>query len=121
FFQAAREDGFRPIREDVRLQGFFQGKLALGRRSDVFFSFTGVRSNRGADDDATAVFGLDTGFPILLRQFTPAPDPTLTNRFWLTETTVGAKHQWRPGSVLTASVRRNDFEQIDERPFATKS
>jgi tetratricopeptide (TPR) repeat protein len=121
FFQAAREDGFRTNRQDDRLQGFFQGKLSFGSRSDVFFSFSGVRSNEGADDDATAVFGLDTGFPIILRQFTPVPDPTLTNRFWLTETTVGAKHQWRPGSVLTASVRRNDFEQIEERPLATKS
>ena len=36
---------------DDRLQGFFQGKLALGRRSDLFFSFTGVRNETGASTD----------------------------------------------------------------------
>ena len=41
----------------------------------------------------------------------PTPDPNRTNRFMDAEITLGFKHQWRAGSVLTASARYDDLEQ----------
>jgi tetratricopeptide (TPR) repeat protein len=113
FLEVSQQNGARPTKDDDRLQGFFQGKLALGPRSDLFMTFSGVRSNTGASESATRVFGVETGRPVILRQFT-TPDPTLTNRFTDAESTLGLKHQWRPGSALTASVRYDRLEQTDE-------
>lgn len=120
FLEMAQQNGARPTRGDDRLQGFFQGKLALGRRSDLFMSFNGVRRNNGADDSAVDILGLATGRPVILRLFT-APDPLLTNRFTDAESTLGLKHQWRPGSALTASVRYDRFELTDENPRSAES
>jgi cytochrome c-type biogenesis protein CcmH/NrfG len=120
FFQAARQEGSRTGREDDRVQGFYQGKLSLGRRSDLFLSVSIVRDNAGAPENATRLFGLESATPVILRQFT-LPNPTQTNRFNDTETGVGLKHQWRPGSALTASVRYDELEQSDERPGSTTS
>lgn len=120
FLQRSREDGARPDRADDRWQGFFQGKVALGRRSDVFFSFTGVDDDSGADDDNTRVFGLDVGTPVIVRQFAPA-DPGTTNEFSDNETTIGVKHEWRPGAVLTAVGRYDDLERRSTRVGALTS
>lgn len=114
FIEGSRQDGARPIRADDRVQGFFQGKVALGRRSDLFFSFSGVDDESGASESDTVLRGLDSSTPVILRQFT-TPDPRLTNRFKDSETTLGLKHQWRPGSVLTAVGRYDELERIASR------
>ena len=116
FIEFAQQNGARPLKDDDRLQGFFQGKLALGRRSDLFATFSGVRRSSGADVVTTTSLGLQTGRPVIMRQFT-TPDPTLTSRFTDAETTVGLKHLWRPWAALTASVRYDRFELTDEDPF----
>ncbi|MCA1560844.1 MAG: FecR domain-containing protein [Acidobacteria bacterium] len=121
FFQAARQEGSRTAKEDDRTQGFFQGKLALGRRSDLFLSFSIVRDNAGGPENIPRLFGSETATPVILRQFTTTPNRTQTTRFNDTETALGLKHQWRPGSTLTASVRYDELEQADERPGATTS
>lgn len=120
FFQAALQEGSRTAKKDDRVQGFFQGKLALGRRTDLFLSYSLVRDNTGAPENTTQLFGAETTTPVILRQFT-TPNRTQTNRFNDTETGLGFKHSWRPGSALTASVRYDDLEQVDERPGATSS
>jgi tetratricopeptide (TPR) repeat protein len=118
FFQAAREGGSRLAQDDDRIQGFFQGKLSFTSRSDLFLSFNGVRSNAGASETGTRIFGTDVFNSVILRQFTATPDRTLTNRFYRTETAVGLKHQWRAGSAFTAAVRYEDMEQTEVSPVA---
>ena len=121
FFQAARQSGTRLDAGDDRMQGFYQGKLALGRRSDLFLNFSLVRDETGPAENSPQVFGLDTQAPVILRQFVPPANRTLTNRFSDTETTLGVKHQWRQGSALTASVRYDDLEQRVTRPTSSTS
>jgi cytochrome c-type biogenesis protein CcmH/NrfG len=121
FFQAARQEGSRIVKDDDRVQGFYQGKLALDRRTDLFFSIGLVRDNTGAPENIARLFGGQTETPVILRQFTSSPNRTQTMRFSDTETTLGLKRQWRPGSALTASLRYDDLEQEDERPGATTS
>ena len=110
FIERGRRDGARPDRPDDRVQGFLQGKLALPRRSDVFFSFTRVDEDEGDSENHTVLLGRGEGAPVILQQFTTR-DPRRTNVFKDTETTVGFKHEWRAGSVLTAAVRHVDLEQ----------
>jgi tetratricopeptide (TPR) repeat protein len=119
FLQASRENGSRPNRDDDRVQGFFQGKLSFTPRSDLFWSFSGVRSNAGAAETTTRVFGEDVFNAVILRQFAPSPEPTETSRFRQAETTIGFKHQWRAGSAFTAAARHQDLEQRTELPAST--
>ena len=119
FFQGASESGARVDRDDNRWQGFFQGKLSLSPRSDVFVSYSGVSDDEGASETTTRVFGNDLFDAIILRQFTLTPDRTTTNRFRRHEGTVGWKHQWHAGSVLTAAVRYDDLEQTVIQPLST--
>ncbi len=114
FIQRSRRDSARPNIADDRVQGFFQSKVALGRRSDLLFSFSGVDDESGADESDVVLLGLDVGMPVILRQFT-TPDPRRTNRFKDAETTLGLKHQWRPGSVVTAIGRYDDLERSATR------
>lgn len=121
FFQAARQSGTRLETDDDRMQGFFQGKLALGSRSDLFFNFSLVRDETGPAENSTQLFGLETGAPVILRQFVPPANRTISNRFSDTESTLGVKHHWRPGSTLTASIRYDDLEQRVTRPTSATS
>lgn len=114
FFQGSRRSGARPNVADDRIQGFFQSKVALGRGSDLFFSFSGVDDTSGASESDTVLFGLDVGTPVILQQFT-TPNPNLTTRYRDAETTLGLKHQWRPGSVLTAIGRYDELERRSSR------
>lgn len=110
FFQAATQEGTRLDTDDDRIQGFYQGKLALGRRSDLFFSVSLVRDEKGPSENSPQLYGLQAGSPVLLRQFIPPANRTEANHFDDTETTLGVKHVWRPGSVLTASARYDELE-----------
>ena len=121
FFQAARESGSRLARDDDRMQGFFQGKLSFTPWTDLFFSFSGVRSHAGAPETVTRIFGQDVFNAVILRQFTASPDRLETNRYHQAETTVGLKHQWRAGSTFTAALRYEDMEQRTERPDSTSA
>jgi tetratricopeptide (TPR) repeat protein len=121
FFQGARQSGTRLETDDDRMQGFFQGKLALGSRSDVFFNFSLVRDEQGPAENSTQLFGLETGAPVILRQFVPPANRTISNRFSDTESTLGVKHQWGQGSALTASVRYDELEQRSTRPTSSTS
>jgi Tfp pilus assembly protein PilF len=120
FLQRSREGGARLDRPDSRWQGFFQAKLALARKTDLFFSFSGVDDDSGADDDETQVFGLDAGTPVIVRQF-QTPDPNRTIEFSDNETTLGFKHEWQPGAVLTAVGRYDDLERRATRVGARTS
>lgn len=121
FVQLARQNGTRLTERDDRVQAFFQGKLALARRSDLFFSFVGVRNETGASTDTTRTFGLDVGAPVIVRQFDERPDSSITSRITNTETSLGLRHQWRPGSALTAAVTYNSITRVEDRPFAFTS
>jgi tetratricopeptide (TPR) repeat protein len=121
FVEFAQQDGSRPEVRDDRLQVFFQGKVSLGRQSDLFGSFVAVRNETGASLDTTKVFGENTLTPIILRQFNPSPNPLLATRVDNTETTLGLKHQWRLGSALTAAVVYNAITQVEENPFSFRS
>ncbi|MGQ0734812.1 MAG: TonB-dependent receptor domain-containing protein [Acidobacteriota bacterium] len=115
FAQGSVQDGARPARADDRQQAFLQSKVALGRQSDLFFSLSGVDDNSGVSQASTQVFGLDTETPVILRRFILDRDPRQTIRFTDTEATLGIKHQWRPGAILTSSVRYDDIERVAER------
>jgi tetratricopeptide (TPR) repeat protein len=119
FFQASRENGSRLDRLDDRIQGFFQGKVSFTSESDLFWSFSGVRTNAGAPEVTTRLFGQDASNVVILRQFTPSPDPAETDRYHETEATVGFRHQWRAGSALTAVARYDEVEQRTELPVST--
>jgi tetratricopeptide (TPR) repeat protein len=101
FIQKRRNDGPRPNVPDERIQGFLQAKVALGRRSDLFFTFSGVDADSGADETSAAVFGSGTLTPVIVSQYV-TPDPRVALGFEDSETTLGFKHAWRPGAVLTA-------------------
>jgi tetratricopeptide (TPR) repeat protein len=121
FFQTSRQSGARLDQDDERLQGFFQGKLSLTKGSDLFMSYSGVRDEDGASETTTRIVGDDVFNAVIVRQFTSAPDRTLTNRFTRQEGTLGLKHQWRPGAILTAVARYDSFEQTVELPLTTRS
>lgn len=110
FIEGFRRDGGRPGVADDRVQGFAQGKIALGRRSDLFFNFSAVDDERGELGTKTVVVGLDVLTPVILQQFAE-PDPTRTNTIHDRDSTVGLKHEWRPGAVLTAIGRYDDLER----------
>lgn len=116
FVQASREDGFRVRRGDERAQGFFMGKFALGSTTDLFFNATGVKSDRGESEDRARIFGLETGRPIVVRQFADTPSPLPTTLITTAAATVGFKHNWQPGSSFTASARIFDLEQDFDDP-----
>jgi tetratricopeptide (TPR) repeat protein len=119
FIQGARESSTRFDINDERIQGFFQGKLSLTKRSDLFFSYSGVRDDEGDAEVTTRSFGADLFNSIILRQFTTAPDRTVGYLIEQHEVTVGFKHQWRAGSVFTAAARYEDFQQTITRPLTT--
>lgn len=110
FAQGYQENGARTGVRDERYQGFFQGKLALGSSSDLFMNVVGVHNERGESEDSPRIFGLESGRPVIVRQF-GTPDPRVTNAFDSIEGTVGFRQQWMPGSSLTAVARYSDFEQ----------
>jgi tetratricopeptide (TPR) repeat protein len=118
FIEGWRRDGARLNVSDERVQGFFQGKVALGRRSDLFFNFSGVKAETGASESTTVVLGRDSDTPVILQQFA-APDRLVVNELEDAETTIGLKHTWRPGSALTATARYDDFEFRTGRENAT--
>ena len=109
FAEGYREDGARIGVRDERFQGFFQGKLALGAKDDVFLSVIGVHNEYGESEDTSRILGIETGRPVIVRQF-GTPDPRVSNRFQSVEGTVGYRRQWNPGSSLTTAVHYNDFE-----------
>lgn len=113
FAEGFRQDGARTGIRDERFQGFFQGKLALSSATDLFISVNGVRDEHGDSEDTTRTVGLETGRPVIIRQF-QTPNPGVTNRFDSVEATLGFRRQWSPGSSLTAAVQYNDFEQRTE-------
>jgi tetratricopeptide (TPR) repeat protein len=119
FIQRARESGSRLDTDDDRIQGFFQGKLSLTRRADLFISYSGVRDEEGDSEVTTRGFGTDVFNSIILRQFTSTPDRTIGNLFENHEVTLGLKHQWRAGSVFTAAARYEDLQQTITRPLTT--
>lgn len=121
FVELARQNGSRLVVRDDRLQAFFQGKLSLARQSDLFVSFVGVRNETGASTDGTRTFGLETGTPVIVRQFDARPDPSITSRIDNTETTLGLKHQWRLGSALTGAVTYNSVTRVEDRPASLSS
>lgn len=118
FFQASREDGNRLDRDDDNLQGFFQAKVSFTPKSDMFVSYTGVRDSEGASDTVNRIYGADVFSSVILRQFDPAPDPTVTNHFQSNELVVGMKYQWRAGSAFTAAARYHSLEQETSSPTA---
>ena len=117
FFQGARQNGTRLSQVDERYQGFFQGKLSLTSRDDIFLNYTGVREEYGAPETTTRIFGEnDLPNAIILRQFTTSPDRTLTNTYESHEVTIGVKHAWRAGSVFPAAARYQNLEQTLVEP-----
>jgi tetratricopeptide (TPR) repeat protein len=112
FIEQGWRDGARTDRRDDRLQGFVQGKVALPKRTDMFFSLSRVRQNTGDTDNHTVLLGQGADLPIILQQFTTT-DPRRTYIFKNLEATLGLKHEWRPGSVLTAAARRINIEQTN--------
>lgn len=121
FIQGENESGARLNRRDGRAQGFFQGKLSLTPRNDLFFNYSGVYDEDGASETTTRIFGNDVFDAVILRQFTSTPDRTLTNRFRSHELTLGMKHQWHAGAAFTAAARYQDLEQTAVAPAATVS
>jgi tetratricopeptide (TPR) repeat protein len=119
FIQGAREAGSRLDTDDERIQGFFQGKLSLTKRADLFVSYSGVRDEEGDSEVTTRSFGTDVFNAVLLRQFTSSPDRTIGYLFEQHEVTLGLKQQWRAGSVFTAAARYEDIEQTITRPLTT--
>lgn len=116
FIQAWREDGTHADRDDDNVQGFVQAKVSITPRSDVFFSYSGVRVRQGAPELTTRVVGGDVFNSVILRQFDPSPDPQEIDRFRSHELTLGLKHEWRAGSAFTAAARYQDLEQTVELP-----
>jgi tetratricopeptide (TPR) repeat protein len=115
FIESFRRDGARPGVSDDRTQGFAQGKIALGRRSDLFFNFSAVDDERGESGTRTVVLGSETATPVIMQQFAD-PDPNRTNTIQDAQSTIGLKHEWRPGAVLTAVGRYDDLEHGTSRP-----
>src|SRR5262249_46722178 len=74
FIESSRRERGRPDIPDSRTQGFAQAKVALGRRSDLFFNFSGVNDERGDDGTKTVLLGEDVGTPVIVQQF-GKPDP----------------------------------------------
>ena len=98
--------GRASTRDDDRLQGFFQGKLSFTPRSDLFVSFTGVRSEhrrrrrrRHAHRSATI-----PSAPSSCGSSRRRPDPTETNRFHSNE--VDRRRQAPVACGLGADRRR---------------
>lgn len=110
FASGSLQDGARVDTRDERFQAAFQGKLALGASNDVFVYLNRVTSNYGDSEESYRIFGLETGRPVLARQFR-TPDPRISRLFNSFDTQFGFRRNWRPGSSLTASVVRTDFEQ----------
>jgi tetratricopeptide (TPR) repeat protein len=119
FIQGAREAGSRVNTDDERIQGFFQGKLSLTTRADLFVSYSGVRDEEGESEIITRAFGADVFNTIILRQFTTTPDQTIGYLFEQQEVTLGLKQQWRAGSVFTAAARYESIDQTITRPLTT--
>ena len=120
FVNYYRRDGPRIDDSDHRVQGFAQGKLALGPASDLFFSLLGVKNNRGQSNDVVRTIGT---FPnvVLVNQILESPDPTLTHRDETAQATLGFKHLWRPGSAFTAASDVSYVGNSDVDPDAITS
>ena len=109
FVEQNREDGARP-EADTRTQAFGQAKLAFSEKSDLFVSLNAAWNVFGQDRESVQAFGLETGSPILVRQFRSDRDPNLRTDLDIFDGTVGYKHAWRPGSALTAAVQARQLE-----------
>ncbi len=120
FLDYSRRDGPRIDGSDHRVQGFAQGKVALGAASDLFFSVTGVKNTRGQSNDVTRTIGT---FPnvVLVNEIRESRDATFTHRDDTAEATLGFKHLWRPGSAFTAATAFSYLGSSDEDPEAITS
>jgi tetratricopeptide (TPR) repeat protein len=109
FVEQIREDGAR-AGADTRTQAFGQAKVAFTEKSDVFASLNAAHNVFGQDRESVQAFGLETGNPILVRQFRSDRDPNLRNEIDIVDGTVGFKYAWQPGSALTAAVQARHLE-----------
>lgn len=112
----SRENGFRDPGHDSARGLFFQGKMALSSRSDVFLSLNTSRSTEGQSNQIVRTLGRETDAPVIIRQFIDDPDPNLVNRFTQTDLRFGARYDWRPGSAFTAAASVLRWEQRTENP-----
>lgn len=117
----SREDGVRLQGDDEYRSVFLQSKLALSARSDILFAVNSSRQSESQIGAVVRTFGLELDAPVIIRQYTDAPDRNLVNRFSTTNTRIGFKHSWRPGSAFTATTNIQRYEQRTEDPDETYS
>ena len=87
----------------------------------MFVSLSAVDNVFGQDRESVQTFGLDTGTPIILRQFRSERDPNLRNEFKNIVGTAGFKHAWRAGSAFTAALQAGQLESEERDSDGTRS
>jgi len=116
FVDYQRRDSVRPLESDYRVQGTAFMKFAFGPSSDLFATLTGVKQDKGKDNDSVVSIG-EFPYQVSLDQVVEHPDPTFTELREIASATVGYKQFWTPASALTvkadASHRSTTFEDPD--------
>jgi len=118
FVNYQRRDSVRPLEHDYRVQGTAFMKLAFGPSSDLFATLTGVKQDKGQDNDSVMTIG-DFPYQVDVSQIVEHPDPTYTILRDVGQATVGFKQFWTPSSALTLEADASHVATTFEDPDAT--
>jgi tetratricopeptide (TPR) repeat protein len=88
-----------------------EAKVSLTPKSDILVLANGSRETSGQALDVFQTLGIETGAPVVVREFLTTPDRTLTNHFDQGDATVGFTHHWSSGSALVATGEISRYEQ----------
>jgi tetratricopeptide (TPR) repeat protein len=111
-------DSVRPLENDYRIQGTAFMKLAFGPSSDLFATLTGVKQDKGKDNDSIVSIG-EFPYQVSVSQIVEHPDPTFTELRDVASATVGYKQFWTPASVLTVKADASHISSTFEDPDAS--
>jgi hypothetical protein len=113
FFNYQRENSARLDKFDTGLQGFVQAKLGFGSNTDLLVSFSRRDTDNG-EEVITKSIAVDSLRFVHIRKV--APDPNNTIRIKNSKGTLGFKHIWRVGSVLTTAFQVEELKFFSRNP-----
>ncbi|MCI0698178.1 tetratricopeptide repeat protein [candidate division KSB1 bacterium] len=116
FFTYEGEQGARLDKLDTRIQGFGQGKLALGAETDVFISLNLSDYKFGDPEDIALTIGRNTQNSFNIKRLGEKRDPNKSFRVKIPEGTLGFRHNWRAGSTFTAAMKAEEIKHTTHIP-----
>ena len=117
FFNYKLFEGARPDL-DERFYGYGQAKMALGKKTDLFFESYYTHTDYGNDETEVITVGEDTSYPINVQVVAEQPDPNWDSQTHYFGTTVGFKHLFGNASPFIAMAQYELIRDLTLDPDA---